>query len=326
MTARGWWLNLDAEEELDALRRGIPWDPSRGAKAPARAVEWLRSPGDGLVKEADVWVNGPGTGPASGAEVGGWGLAWCPTPSALDGLRSAGWMPRPGPSVDALIRANARETSSGLDPLPGTLVVDSMASLEAALQRPMLERAPDPSASVGQPDGAPGPMRKAPAWWLRTSLCAAGRGRRIVERGDVGAGRWRPWAETALGVGPIQVQPMVDVVAEFALHGWIHGPGDRPGASADWGSPVPQQARAGTWRGSGHALMPGIRPHEAARLRDVAGRAADLLRAIGYFGPVGVDSFRWTDANGVERFHAATDVNARFTMGWRIGAGERFRA
>ena len=48
-------------------------------------------------------------------------------------------------------------------------------------------------------------------------------------------------------------------------------------------------------------------------------RVAEALRAADYFGPFGVDAFRWRDAHGARRFRAHSDVNARYTMGWWTG-------
>ena len=45
---------------------------------------------------------------------------------------------------------------------------------------------------------------------------------------------------------------------------------------------------------------------------------AEALRSVGYFGPFGVDAYRWTGG-----FVACCDVNARYTMGWSVGMSSR---
>jgi hypothetical protein len=61
---------------------------------------------------------------------------------------------------------------------------------------------------------------------------------------------------------------------------------------------------------------------ELAALNETFERAAEALRGAGYFGPFGIDAFRYLDAQNVERFHPLGEINARYSMGWLIGMAE----
>jgi hypothetical protein len=50
---------------------------------------------------------------------------------------------------------------------------------------------------------------------------------------------------------------------------------------------------------------------------------AQALLEAGYFGPFGIDAFRWVDRAGVERFNPRCEINARYSMGWAVGMGSR---
>jgi hypothetical protein len=50
---------------------------------------------------------------------------------------------------------------------------------------------------------------------------------------------------------------------------------------------------------------------------------AEALIRAGYFGPFGIDGYRWKDEHGTLRFNPRTDINARYSMGWAVGMGSR---
>ena len=50
--------------------------------------------------------------------------------------------------------------------------------------------------------------------------------------------------------------------------------------------------------------------------------AAESLRSIGYFGPFGIDAFVFRSERG-EHLNPLSDLNARFTLGWSTGMGEK---
>jgi hypothetical protein len=47
-----------------------------------------------------------------------------------------------------------------------------------------------------------------------------------------------------------------------------------------------------------------------------AGRLGRALGRAGYFGPFGVDGYEYRDRGGDLRLQPASDLNARYTMGW----------
>jgi len=46
---------------------------------------------------------------------------------------------------------------------------------------------------------------------------------------------------------------------------------------------------------------------------------ASALKSAGYVGPFGLDAFRWRAVSGELHFHALSEINARFTLGWACG-------
>ncbi|MEM9382907.1 MAG: hypothetical protein AAGB93_23350 [Planctomycetota bacterium] len=289
--SRLWLFNLDAEEELAGR-------PPAGAReeAVARLAEPLAHGRGGLLAPRDTLVGAPGgPGPVERS-----GVAWCPTPSACAQLESAGAAVPPAPAVEVLRRANARETFVDLDPLPGACIVGEGAELRRVL-------------SSEAPGRAPGSGRP-PAWLLRRSLGSAGRGRLVVERWGE---RAELWASTALAEGPVHVAPLVDLVEEFALHGRV-----APDGSFALGSPVLHRAVGGTFRGAERATFASLGADRTERLVQAASAVGERLAGLGYRGPFGVDAFAWMDGRGARRFHAPSEVNARYTMSFGIGAPE----
>ena len=293
MTGPVWVLNLDAEDELAALRAGRRFVPSPDAPGSPRArarrrlaralrrLDGARLPGDGRVR-------------------GGVGRAWMPTPSAIEALVAAGVAPPAAPSPRALIAANARETARGLAlppelALPSGATAPDLDALRRSLARPGVARAP----GVG----------RAPAWVVRPSLTSAGRARLIVDAGaplDAGIHRF---AASHLAAGPLDVAPLVDIARELTLHGWLGEDG-----RLQAGRPLVQDARGGAWRRS--RAEPTLPAEVIARLRLGLESAAAALRDAGYFGPFGIDACEWRDGDGRIRLHAPMEINARFTMGW----------
>ena len=292
-----WVFNLDAERELAAIRGGGGLRLAAPAAAqleravarlsgPPGAGGWVE-PGDQVVDPAEPVLEG-GRAPTRLA-------AWCPTP-AVSTLAERLGLAMEAPPVEALITANARETFADLDPLPGAGVHASEAAVRAAVMAPALERS-----------GAGASAR--PAWVLRRSLCCAGSGKRVVESWDPATAAW---ARGALEEGPVEVQPVVDVVEEFSVHGRVDRRGRvRLGAPIRWApDPVPVALPEGP---------------ERDRLRATGREVGRRLAGLGYFGPFGVDGFRWARAGGETRLQVGTDVNARLTLHFAAGARELLR-
>ena len=63
-----------------------------------------------------------------------------------------------------------------------------------------------------------------------------------------------------------------------------------------------------------------LAPAEREALIAGARRVGLALHEAGYFGPYGVDAFRWRDELDRPQLHALSEVNARYTMGWTAPA------
>lgn len=283
---RAWVLNFDAEAELADPSAHTP---SRAVAARSRAL--IERVG-GLLPPGDVVVTDDTRLPEGAFE----GRAWCPTPRALARLRRAGARVPEAPPLAVLRRVNHRRFSAELgQTLPGARYAASRAELDEAMA------------------GAP-----AERWLLKRPFGFAGRGRLAVGRAlDAAAERWIA-ASFAAGEG-LQVEPWVERAGDFGLHGYVPRAGD-----ATLGEPTVQRCDAGgAWIESGRAAAGDLGAGEREALRAAAVEAAAALGAAGYFGPFGIDAFRWVDAGGALRFNPRCEINARYAMGWAVGMGER---
>jgi hypothetical protein len=229
------------------------------------------------------------------------GRAFCPTPRALAALRAAGVAVPAAPPLDVLRRVNHRRFAAELgQTLPGARFVDALDDL--------LETIAGPS-----PTGH---------WLLKRPFSFAGRGRRKVRRGPLEEAA-RPWVEASLRAGSarawggLQIEPWVERAGDAALHGFVSAKG-----AVTLGEPTVQRVDAsGAFQGSARAAPGELSRGELDALFDAASEAARALHAAGYFGPFGVDAFRYHDARGALRFNPRCEINARYSMGWAIGMG-----
>jgi hypothetical protein len=214
-----------------------------------------------------------------------------PTPYALHRLAESGSVVPPAPTLEVLRRANDR--SLLLPRLDGAVFVRTRDDILPALER-----------STG-----------TQLWLCKRAFGAAGRGHRRVP-----AGRVRDadvaWVDAALRkTGGIQVTPWLDRVADFAQHALLAEDG-----ALVVGEPTVQQIDAGdAWRASRLATAAELPDAEREALRTALDEAAAALRKLGYFGPLGIDAFRYRSTDGGTAFCACCDVNARYTMGFSIG-------
>ncbi|MCC6782191.1 MAG: hypothetical protein IT457_05075 [Planctomycetes bacterium] len=225
------------------------------------------------------------------------GDAWCPTPSACALLRELG-LSLPAPSPEILRRVNHRAFAAALGPLlPGAGFCTSL----------------DDCAAVF----AQAPAR---AWLCKRALGFAGRLRkRLVPEGlDDAARTWLAASFDGAG-GGLLVEPFVAIEAEFSLHARL----DERGRLVS-GAPVCFRADAdGAFTGAREAREGELGEAEEAALRDALSRCATALHAAGYFGPFGIDAYRWRDESGRLRFQPLGELNARYTMAWWVGMGVR---
>jgi hypothetical protein len=216
------------------------------------------------------------------------GRAWCPTPRAVATLRRAGVPPEPGPTLQVLRHANHRRFSAelGAGP-PGSAYVEHPADLTRHLQA-------------------------GDDWLLKRPLSFAGRGQLYV-RGAATQPQ-AAWMEASLRQGGVMVEPRVAILAEFGMHGFIHESG-----KVGLGRPCVQVVSdRGVWQSTRLASESDLDPGERAALTTSAERTAEALKAIGYFGPFGIDAYRY-ELDQRAKFCALSEVNARYTMGFAVG-------
>lgn len=219
-------------------------------------------------------------------------FCWCPTPSALTAIDGAGLVAVRGPELDALRRANDRAWTVALaDPSLGRRFV----TLADDWQRLLVEERP----ATG-------------AWRLKRRFGFAGRGQRRL-RAAPSADDLR-WIAASLRQGGLLCEAELPVVEEFSIHGYVD-----PGELLV-GSPVRFSTDA-FGAPAGHAALALGRGDLASSLEQAATRVASHLVRLGYFGPFGVDAFRWRSAAG-SVLNPVSDVNARFTLAWSTGMGK----
>ncbi|MDC0748901.1 hypothetical protein [Polyangium mundeleinium] len=284
-----WLLNLGAEVELEDARRTL------GAEARARLPELVGRLG-ALVRPTDILLWG-GSDEARRAE-GAVGKAWLPTPRALAALAQAGARVPAAPSYEVLRRVNDRRFSLGLGAtLPGQRAVTTLDEVREALA------APSPGGN----------------WLLRRPHGFAGRGRRRAREDEV-HGAARSWIEASLrSFGALVVEPWVERVADFGWHGFVSREGRLSFGEPTWQETAPD----GTWLSTRPAKPGEIGREETEAFAQGMEQAGAALVAAGYFGPFGLDAFRWRDEKGSLRFNPRCEINARYSMGWGIGMGER---
>lgn len=284
---RVWWINLDADDELD---RGVA--QTLGAEARARMQAMREGLRGGLVPVGDVVLTERMEAP-SGAQ----GVAWCPTPAAVRALHRAGARVPATPPAAVLRRVNHRRWAAEQGTfLPRTAWVTD----RAALVRHLTGAWP------------------SEAWLLRPAFGFAGRGRVVVRAlealDDPRVGRR---VTRALDGEGLLVEPLVRITEDYGLHGWI-----APDGASVRGELTRQScAPDGRWLASSRVPWSALADRESALLVDVWHATARALAAEGYWGPFGIDAFAWMDHRGERRFQPRCEVNARYSMGWSAGMG-----
>lgn len=288
-----WVLNLDAELEL----AGGP-----GYSPRARLLAQLEQFGRDsrrLLGPEDVLVASSAPHDAQehiAAERGRrsfLGRAWCPTRRALGALAAlepAGVVIEPHPHLEVVKRVNHRrfafELGGGLD---GQRYIEDRAELDAELRRalPIL---------------------------LKRPLAFAGRGQlRVFAYARITAKEWS-WIDASLRHGGLIVEPLVDPVLEVSLHGFIWRD-----ARFELGHVCVQEvSERGVFRGVRRARPGELSEPERSLFLEQGERVAVALAAAGYFGPFGIDGYRYRlDAR--LGFCALSEINARYTMGFAVG-------
>lgn len=274
------WV-LNLDAELE-LEAGARYTPTASMMAAtSAAAARLR----GLLPADDVVL-----GVDAGASARGLrGRCFCPTTSALRRLERAGARVPDAPSMEVLARVNERGFALALHRLEGALRCDDEDAVVRAVAR----------------DGR---------WLLKRGLAFAGRGQRRIDAGSI-LDADRAWIRASLQRGALYVEPRVAITLEVSLHGLLEKDG-----LCTRGEPTGQEVSSGAWSRSWRAAPGELREDELARLARCFDDAAGALHEAGYFGPFGIDAFRY-ESGGRERFQPLSEINARYTMAWGTGMG-----
>ena len=302
---RLWVLNLDAEREL-----ALPGGYTRSRALAAQIRERGRHTRDLL--RGDPVLALDATHAPAGASSETAVLAWSPTPSVLALVHCVGLSVPVAPPLDVLKRANhrrfqhevARRVAGGAEFFAHSAFVEPEPDLDAQVHA-MTRRLSNPPP-LGQ------------GWHLERAYGFAGKGaRRLTGSPTPDDARW---LRDSLLRGGILVEPWVCIVRELSIHGFVGA------TSVVIGEPCAQQCDEFGAPASITVLSPQAgtftTEHAVPRLREAAHAAAESLCAIDYSGPFGIDAFVFSDERG-EHVNPLSDLNARFTLGWSTGMGER---
>ncbi len=280
-----WLLNFESDEELAIGGTFTPSAVLAGHLKRLREAhaERLLRPGDREL--------GPG---CEGLQA----EAWCPTPTALDRIRAAGAIAPPAPSFEVLRRVNSRAFCSSL----------ARAGGQGFFAR-------DETELHGGLAAADGVDRRG--WLLKRNYGTSGRGQLRLS-----AESWTEqeasWIACSWRAGGLRVEPFRQLDAEFSIHGWITAQGQVSLGEPCW----MQTDAAGSWLSTRLARPEEARAAEVAALRASAQSCAQAMLEAGYFGPFGIDAYRWLDAAGNRHFESRSEINARYTLGWKVGFGD----
>jgi hypothetical protein len=276
-----WHLNLDADRELQ--------DPAayRAPNLSAARVRELVARMADLVAPEDSYLDALPAG-ALPAELTI--QTFCPTPSALARIRARGFLPPSAPPLGVLRAVNDRAFCAALGHgLPDACFARDLAQLEAHVRRPT-----------------------AGGWYvIKRAFSFAGREQKRVQPGALDdATRSFCLRSFARGEG-LQVEPWVARLADFARHAYL----TRKGALL-LGATREQRCDAqGRFLGMCSGPAQASRADDAALLAELH-KTADALTAAGYFGPFGIDAFRYLRTDDSVSFNARCEINARLTMGY----------
>lgn len=275
-----WVLNLDAEFQLAKPRYQAKQRLLAQLAQYGAAARNLLGPGDVLLGEGSI---------ATPRDFVG--RAWCPTPEALAQLRAHGIEPEPHPEANVLRRVNHRRFACELGGgLPEQTCVATRAELEPLLRearRPLL---------------------------LKRPLAFSGRGQqRVFTYAAITEKEWS-WIDVSLADDSLVVEPLVEPLVELSLHGFIFR-----SREFELGRPCVQEvSERGVFRGVRLAEPGELRADDEQRLFASAESAARALGSAGYFGPFGIDAYRYRLGED-SGFCALSEINARYTLGFLTG-------
>jgi hypothetical protein len=288
-----WVFNLDAEDELARSGAHTPTDlMTARIERLLPLLRGLIGPGDGIFWPGNEQV-----------QRGLWGRAWCPTRWARTQLAHAGLRVPRAPTVEVLRRVNHRHFAHELG--------QALPSAGWAASREQLTSLLAATDELNQ-------VSVEGCWLLKRPLSYAGRGRRKLRPGALTEAD-QSWLDASLRDGDgLQVEPLVARELDCALHGWLAEDGQ-----CTFGRVTLQHLDAtGAWQATELAAPGTFTEVELGALTQAARQTAGALHAEGYFGPFGLDAFRWRAPDGKRSFQPRSEVNARYSMGWATGMGD----
>jgi len=279
-----WLLNLDADLELqDQESFGRARLSAQRIRELTARVADLVAPDDPILDEAT----------AVSVRADTIVLAFCPTPSALTRIAQLGLSVPAAPPFAVLRRVNDRAFCAQL----GHGLADSCFALDMAALEKHLACFPATTFVIKRAFSFAGrEQRRGQGDGQGRALDASTRGfcARSFERGE-----------------GLQVEPWVERLADFSRHGYV----TRAGAVLA-GETREQQCDA-----MGRYVGVSIGPARVTQVEDellastLLATGVALTRA-GYFGPFGIDGFRYKTPDGGTALNPRCEINARFTMGY----------
>jgi hypothetical protein len=274
-----WLLNLDADRELQDPAQYRPAMPSSTPPDLIAQIADLVAPDDLVLSDA------------SGVEPERWKVqAFCPTPHALARIARSGFVAPAAPSLDVLRRVNDRAFCAELgQSLPCATFARDMPALERHLGHP-------------SPTGT---------YVIKRAFSFAGREQRRVQDGALDSST-RGFCRRSFARGEgVQVEPWVERLADYSRHAYLRRTGELSLGATREQRCDPMGRFLGVSTETAHATEA-----EAEMLAFELTRTAAALHAAGYFGPFGIDGFRYRLPDGSVAFNPRCEINARFTMGY----------
>lgn len=276
-TRLAWLLNFDADLRLAS-------DAARPALTSTEVTKLLERVTD-LVAEEDAVFGLREPSAHEGLTL----LTFCPTPDALLSLKRRGYEPPPAPSLSVLRAVNDRAFCAALGHgLTHSCFARDMPTLVAHLATP-------------SPSGR---------YVIKRAFSFAGREQRRVDvQGLDPSTHGFCLRSFARGEG-VQVEPWVERCLDVSQHGYLTQSGQLLTGQprVQHCDPMGRFERVG---GSATDLS----PKEQESLREALEGSGKALYEAGYFGPFGIDGFRYRD-DRAEHFNPRCEINARFTMGY----------
>jgi phosphoribosylaminoimidazole carboxylase (NCAIR synthetase) len=204
-------------------------------------------------------------------------------------MAKAGVKPEPHPSLTVLQAVNHRRFAAELGlGLPEQRYVEDRVELDERLRN------------------------NAHGWLLKRPLSFAGRGQQRIF-GQVDA-KQSAWIDASLRRTGLVIEPLVTPTLEVSLHGFIW----RDRRHELGRTCVQEVSNRGVFRSIRLTRTGELLPGEERQLVDAAEQTAVALGAAGYFGPFGIDGYRYS-INGRSAFCALSEINARYSMGFVTG-------